>query len=103
MSKLWQDILSWRTSRRFFYWRLRRLLLEEQVKHRIHQVNAELSSGQIKSMLSRWFIESQGTVNVRRIRIFFLRRGGPKKVSHRQELSLNRRKNRRLGYISGQF
>jgi len=59
-----QEILSWKTSRKFFYWRLRRLLLEEQVKHKIHQVNAELSSGQIKSMLSRWFIESQGTVNV---------------------------------------
>jgi len=59
-----QDILNWKTSRKFFYWRLRRLLLEEQVKHKIHQVNAELSSGQIKSMLSRWFIETQGTVNV---------------------------------------
>lgn len=25
----------------------------------------ELSGGQIKSMLSRWFVEAQGTVNVR--------------------------------------
>jgi len=65
-----QEILSWKTSRKFFYWRLRRLLLEEEVKHRIHRVNAELSSGQIKSMLSRWFIESQGTVNVCRIFIY---------------------------------
>jgi acetyl-CoA carboxylase/biotin carboxylase 1 len=56
------DILQWKSSRRFFYWRLRRLLLEDEVKHKIHEVNCELSSGQIKSMLSRWFIEAQGAV-----------------------------------------
>ena len=59
-----QDILQWKTSRRFFYWRLHRLLLEEELKRKIQAINAELSSGQIKSMLSRWFIEAQGAVKV---------------------------------------
>lgn len=57
------DVLSWRTSRRFFYWRLCRLLLEDRVKQKIRSINMELSGGQIKSMLSRWFVEAQGTVN----------------------------------------
>jgi len=57
------DILKWRTSRKFFYWRLRRLLLEDDVKKRINDTNPDLTDGQIKSMLSRWFVESQGTVN----------------------------------------
>uniref|UniRef100_A0A8C3N0R0 Uncharacterized protein n=1 Tax=Geospiza parvula TaxID=87175 RepID=A0A8C3N0R0_GEOPR len=56
------DVLDWKTSRTFFYWRLRRLLLEEAVKSKIHEANPELTDGQIQAMLRRWFVEVEGTV-----------------------------------------
>uniref|UniRef100_A0A8C0VF86 Acetyl-CoA carboxylase alpha n=1 Tax=Cyanistes caeruleus TaxID=156563 RepID=A0A8C0VF86_CYACU len=56
------DVLDWKTSRTFFYWRLRRLLLEEVVKRKIHEANPELTDGQIQAMLRRWFVEVEGTV-----------------------------------------
>uniref|UniRef100_A0A4W4E308 acetyl-CoA carboxylase n=1 Tax=Electrophorus electricus TaxID=8005 RepID=A0A4W4E308_ELEEL len=57
------DILDWKSARSFFYWRLRRLLLEEVVKGEIVQANQDLGSGQLQSMLRRWFMETEGTVN----------------------------------------
>ncbi|XP_030647474.1 acetyl-CoA carboxylase 2 [Chanos chanos] len=56
------DILDWKDARTFFYWRLRRLLLEEVVKNEILQANRDLSNGHIQSMLRRWFVETEGTV-----------------------------------------
>lgn len=56
------DILEWQTSRQFFYWRLRRLLLEETVKRKIQVANSELTDGQIQAMLRRWFVEAEGAV-----------------------------------------
>ncbi|XP_039612650.1 acetyl-CoA carboxylase 1 isoform X1 [Polypterus senegalus] len=56
------DILEWRSSRSFFYWRLRRLLLEDTVKGKIHTANTELTDGQIQAMLRRWFVEAEGAV-----------------------------------------
>ncbi|CAL8308411.1 unnamed protein product [Gadus morhua 'NCC'] len=56
------DILEWPTSRQFFYWRLRRLLLEDTVKGKIHAANNELTDGQVQAMLRRWFVEAEGTV-----------------------------------------
>ncbi|XP_048093827.1 acetyl-CoA carboxylase 1 isoform X3 [Alosa alosa] len=56
------DILEWRTSRQFFYWRLRRLLLEDTVKRKIQSANSELTDGQIQAMLRRWFVEAEGAV-----------------------------------------
>nr|XP_014436839.1 acetyl-CoA carboxylase 1 isoform X1 [Pelodiscus sinensis] len=56
------DVLEWKTSRTFFYWRLRRLLLEDLVKKKIHDANPELTDGQIQAMLRRWFVEVEGTV-----------------------------------------
>lgn len=60
-----QDILEWRTSRLFFYWRLRRLLLEDTVKRKIQCANSELTDGQVEAMLRRWFVEAEGAVKVR--------------------------------------
>ncbi|XP_064627568.1 acetyl-CoA carboxylase-like isoform X4 [Lineus longissimus] len=57
------DILDWKTSRTFFYWRLHRLLLEDRVVDKISKMNKEITNGQCKSMLRRWFVEGQGTVN----------------------------------------
>uniref|UniRef100_A0A1A8EMY5 acetyl-CoA carboxylase n=1 Tax=Nothobranchius korthausae TaxID=1143690 RepID=A0A1A8EMY5_9TELE len=56
------DILEWQTSRQFFYWRLRRLLLEDTVQRKIQAANSELTDGQIQAMLRRWFVEAEGTV-----------------------------------------
>lgn len=60
----WQDILEWKNVRTFFYWRLRRLLLEQVVKCEILQANKDLSDGHVQSMLRRWFVETEGTVKV---------------------------------------
>ncbi|XP_048045918.1 acetyl-CoA carboxylase 1 isoform X5 [Megalobrama amblycephala] len=56
------DILEWQTSRLFFYWRLRRLLLEDTVKRKIQCANSELTDGQVQAMLRRWFVEAEGAV-----------------------------------------
>lgn len=63
--RLSQDILEWQTSRHFFYWRLRRLLLEDTVKRKIQAANSELTDGQIQAMLRRWFVEAEGAVKVK--------------------------------------
>uniref|UniRef100_A0A672N113 acetyl-CoA carboxylase n=1 Tax=Sinocyclocheilus grahami TaxID=75366 RepID=A0A672N113_SINGR len=59
------DVLEWRTSRLFFYWRLRRLLLEDTVQRKIQCANSELTDGQVQAMLRRWFVEAEGAVKVR--------------------------------------
>uniref|UniRef100_S4RIR6 Acetyl-CoA carboxylase alpha n=1 Tax=Petromyzon marinus TaxID=7757 RepID=S4RIR6_PETMA len=68
------DIIEWRTSRSFFYWRLRRLLLEDAGKRRVLAANPALGPsvspsagnspgpGHVQSMLRRWFVETEGTV-----------------------------------------
>ncbi|XP_056232116.1 acetyl-CoA carboxylase isoform X2 [Seriola aureovittata] len=56
------DILDWKNVRTFFYWRLRRLLLEQVVKYEILQANKDLGDGHMQSMLRRWFVETEGTV-----------------------------------------
>ncbi|XP_078451558.1 acetyl-CoA carboxylase-like isoform X2 [Lampetra planeri] len=68
------DIIEWRTSRSFFYWRLRRLLLEDVGKRRVLAANPALGPsvspsagnapgpGHVQSMLRRWFVETEGTV-----------------------------------------
>ena len=56
--------MEWKTSRAFLYWRLRRLLLEDQVKQEILQASSELSHVHIQSMLRRWFVETEGAVKV---------------------------------------
>jgi acetyl-CoA carboxylase / biotin carboxylase 1 len=54
------EIVPWRTSRGFFYWRLRRNLLEDFFMRRILNAQSSLSVGQAKSMLRRWFVEDKG-------------------------------------------
>lgn len=56
--------MDWKNVRAFFYWRLRRLLLEQVVKCEILQANTDLSDGHMQSMLRRWFVETEGTVKV---------------------------------------
>ncbi|XP_076778578.1 acetyl-CoA carboxylase 2 isoform X2 [Arvicanthis niloticus] len=56
------DVLEWKTARTFLYWRLRRLLLEAQVKQEILRASPELSHEHTQSMLRRWFVETEGAV-----------------------------------------
>uniref|UniRef100_W4VRL7 Putative acetyl-coa carboxylase n=1 Tax=Corethrella appendiculata TaxID=1370023 RepID=W4VRL7_9DIPT len=55
------EIVPWRSSRSWIYWRLRRLLLEENFVKQILSAQNGLSVGQAKSMLRRWFVEDKGT------------------------------------------
>lgn len=54
------EIVPWRTSRAWFHWRLRRLLLEQQLVKQIVTAQDNLSVAQAKVMLRRWFIEDKG-------------------------------------------
>lgn len=58
------EIVPWRTSRQYLYWRLRRLLLEDSFVKKILAAQADLSVGQAKSMLRRWFVEDLGPTEV---------------------------------------
>ncbi|KAK6633678.1 hypothetical protein RUM44_004285 [Polyplax serrata] len=58
------DIVPWRYSRKFFYWRLKRLILENEVKDRLLNIQPDLSVGQASSMLRRWFTEQEGPAKV---------------------------------------
>jgi hypothetical protein len=60
-----QDIVPWRSSRKVLYWRLKRLLLEEQVKTQLESVQPELGPGQTEAMLRRWFVEDRGQSQVK--------------------------------------
>ncbi|XP_071943409.1 acetyl-CoA carboxylase-like isoform X2 [Antedon mediterranea] len=54
------ESLHWKNSRKFFYWRVRRLLLEYKVCALIRKANDTLSNVEIKFMLRRWFVDDQG-------------------------------------------
>nr|CAD7194928.1 unnamed protein product [Timema douglasi] len=56
-----QDIVPWRKSRQVLHWRLKRLLLENQIKSQMLSIQPNLSVGQAEAMLRRWFVEDKGT------------------------------------------
>ncbi|KAK4531784.1 hypothetical protein CCYA_CCYA09G2641 [Cyanidiococcus yangmingshanensis] len=47
-------IVSWRTSRTFFYWRLRRRLAEEELRSRVLLADPELSPPELDALLRKW-------------------------------------------------
>lgn len=51
------DIVAWEGARKYFYWRLRRLIREGEVIEKIAEINPSLGVGQRKSMLRRWYLE----------------------------------------------
>ncbi|XP_029040281.1 acetyl-CoA carboxylase isoform X7 [Osmia bicornis bicornis] len=55
------DIVPWRKARRSLYWRLRRRLLEDEIREEILSTQRSLDVRQIGAMLRRWFIEDKGT------------------------------------------
>lgn len=54
------EIVPWRESRCWLYWRLRRLLLEDTNIKKIIKAQDNLSVGQAKQMLRRWLVEDKG-------------------------------------------
>ena len=58
------EIVPWRSSRSFFYWRMRRVLLKEYFIKKILAAQEGLSVGQAKSMIRRWFAEDMGDTQV---------------------------------------
>lgn len=59
-----KDIVPWRKSRHILYWRLRRLLLENELKSRMMSIQGDLTVGQAEARLRRWFIEDRGATEV---------------------------------------
>jgi len=57
-----QEILDWREARQFFYWKVRRRLLESEYEQKLKAASKSLNRGQMQSMLRRWFIEAKGPV-----------------------------------------
>lgn len=55
------DIVPWRRARKSLYWRLRRRLLEDQIREEILSTQRSLDVRQVGAMLRRWFIEDKGT------------------------------------------
>lgn len=58
------EIVPWRSSRAWFYWRLRRMLLEERIVKEILSAQDNISFGSAKAMLRRWFVEDKGATEV---------------------------------------
>ncbi|EFX86656.1 hypothetical protein DAPPUDRAFT_222043 [Daphnia pulex] len=57
------DIVPWKKSRTYFYWRLRRRLLEKETVLQIIQVQQQLTHPQAEAMLRRWFVEDKGATD----------------------------------------
>ena len=55
------DIVPWKKSRTFFYWRLRRRLLEKEAVAQIIRVQQQLT--QAEAILRRWLVEDKGATD----------------------------------------
>ncbi|XP_066148844.1 acetyl-CoA carboxylase isoform X1 [Euwallacea fornicatus] len=54
------EIVTWKKARHHFFWRLRRLLLQDRVLKALLDAQPEIGLGQGESMLRRWFVEDKG-------------------------------------------
>ncbi|KAG4075355.1 hypothetical protein HA402_003146 [Bradysia odoriphaga] len=54
------EIVPWRESRSWLYWRLRRLILENQMVKEIMSAQSNLLVEECRAMLYRWFLEEKG-------------------------------------------
>jgi len=57
------DIIPWHRSRYLLFWRMRRLLFEDNVKNEIQRVTPNKSDAEMHAMIRRWFIEQHGQHN----------------------------------------
>jgi acetyl-CoA carboxylase carboxyltransferase component len=51
-------IIEWKTCRSFFYWRLKRLLFENQIITQIMSVSRDFKFQEAKKLIESWFLES---------------------------------------------
>ncbi|TRY78898.1 hypothetical protein TCAL_01701 [Tigriopus californicus] len=58
-----RDIIPWADARSTLFWRLRRRLLEADIKKKMSASKPLLQDGHAQEMLRRWFIEDQGENN----------------------------------------
>lgn len=58
------EIVPWRESRSWLYWRLRRLILENQLVKEIMRAQSNLLVEEGRAMLYRWFLEEKGATEV---------------------------------------
>ncbi|XP_012280846.1 acetyl-CoA carboxylase isoform X2 [Orussus abietinus] len=56
-----QEIIPWKKARKSLYWRLRRRLLEEEIRAEVLSTQPSLDVRQVDAMLRRWFVEDKGT------------------------------------------
>ena len=65
-----QEVIQWQQSRKFFYWRLRRRLLEAQARKKMEEGGHHLEThAHLDTTLNRWFTEDQGPLNVRLVHL----------------------------------
>ncbi len=69
--KVIKSIIEWRTSRKFFYWRLRRLLVQDHlIKEIIASSRSELTFLDAKDLLKTWFEEAHLAKSVNFLKTF---------------------------------
>ncbi len=69
--KVISGVIEWRTSRKFFYWRLRRLLVEDHiVKSVIKNSKFEIHFKQAKQLLRTWFEEANLAKRINSLKSF---------------------------------
>ena len=66
-----KEILDWRTSREYFYWRLKRRLGENDVIKTILKMEPSISYELASNYIQQWFIEDNRST-VRKISLSFL-------------------------------
>lgn len=64
------EIVAWRESRNWFYWRLKRVILEDGLVKDILAAQSNLQFEEAKSMLNRWFLEEKGATEVINFNLF---------------------------------
>lgn len=64
MRNVIRGIVPWTRSRHYFYWRLRRLLVEEDLKQELESMDPKMNHDSLSAIIEQWFIEDQGHVKV---------------------------------------
>lgn len=54
---LLNDVIPWRDSRTWFYWRLRRLLIEDKFVKKILDISHSITWAAAQALLIEWFME----------------------------------------------
>lgn len=64
-------VIEWRTSRKFFYWRLRRLLVQDHVvKEIIKNSKQEIHFEAARNLLKQWFEDAQLANSINSLKTF---------------------------------